>query len=81
MPRIVGGLLGLELELLAGILGEEVLIKWVKSPYYQPLKRLLSRYLFRGVIVGLVSWHAKILSVNQDLGFHSPYVLPKEAIQ
>ena len=37
MPRIVGGLSGLHLELLAGPLSKEAPaseIKWVKTPYY-----------------------------------------------
>ena len=38
-------------------------------------KQVLSRHLNRGVSKGLSSWHAKIVSANQDKYFHSPYYL------
>ena len=37
-------------------------------------KRVLSRYPSRGTLIGLNSWHAGILSANQDLSCHSQYL-------
>ncbi len=40
------------------------------------LKRVYSRHPSRGGLMGLNSEHANIVSVNQDLYFHSPYPFP-----
>ena len=36
-------------------------------------KRVLSRHPSRGMLIGLDSWHAEILSADQNLSCHSPY--------
>ena len=38
-------------------------------------KWVLSRHPSRGTLIGLDSWHAKALGVNQDLSCHSPYAV------
>ncbi len=35
---------------------------------------MLSRRPSRGGLIGLNSWHAKIVSANQDFHFQSPYL-------
>ena len=64
-----GVLEGLDCRCLAGPLGEGLLIKKFMEdlePLLGRLKRVLSRHPSRGEPIRLNSWHAKVLSANQD---------------
>ncbi len=60
---------GLDYYYLAGSLSEEpLIIKFTgdSEPLLGRLKRVLSRHPFRNEPIRLNSWHANVLSANQD---------------
>ena len=73
MPVSFGVLEGLDYRRLAGPLGEGLLIREAYGGLRVPNQRVLSRHPSKGRPIGLSSWHAKIVSVNQDLVCRSLY--------
>ena len=73
MPVPFGVLEGLDYRYLAGPLGERPLIKEAYRGLKVPNQQVLSRHPSKGRPIGLSSWHAKIVSVNQDLVCRSLY--------
>ena len=80
MPVSFGVLEGLDYRRLAGALGEGPLIlgdgPLIREAYgglRVPNQRVLSRHPSKGRPIGLSSWHAKIVSANQDLVCRSLY--------
>ena len=80
MPVSFGVLEGLDYRRLAGalgegplILGEGPLIREAYGGLRVPNQRVLSRHPSKGRTIGLSSWHAKIVSANQDLVCRSLY--------
>ncbi len=45
------------------------------------LKRTLSGHPFRGMLIGLNFWYAKILSANQDFSCQSLYYVIKYSLE
>ena len=66
MPVSFGVLEGLDYHPLASHLGEGPLIREAYGGLRVPNQRVLSRHPSKGRPIGLSSWHAKIVSVNQD---------------
>ena len=66
---------GLNYHCLTGPLGERPLIKKAYGGFKVPNQQVLSRYPSKDRLIGLISWHAKIVSANQDLVCRSLYEL------